>query len=41
MEIKVKRFADNGDTTMGLFLINDKFYCFTIEDEESLKVLIK
>jgi hypothetical protein len=33
MEIKVKRFADNGDTTMGIFLINDKFYCFTIEDE--------
>ena len=34
MEILVKRFADNGDTTMGALLINDKFQCFTIEDEE-------
>ena len=34
MEISVKRFADNGDTSMGTFNINGKFMCFTIEDEE-------
>jgi hypothetical protein len=33
MDLLVKRFADNGDTTMGAFYINSKFYCFTIEDE--------
>lgn len=34
MKITVKRFADNGDTTMGLFYIDGIFKCFTIEDEE-------
>lgn len=39
MKITVKRFADNGDTTMGLFYIDGIFKCFTIEDEErSVKV---
>jgi hypothetical protein len=34
MEIVVKRFADNEDTTMGILYINGIFQCFTIEDEE-------
>lgn len=34
MEIVVKRFADNNDTSMGIFYINGIFECFTIEDEE-------
>lgn len=34
MNITVKRFADNGDTTMGLLYIDGIFKCFTIEDEE-------
>jgi len=34
MEILVKRFADNGDTTMGAFYVDGEFKCFTIEDEE-------
>lgn len=34
MEIVVKRFADNGDTTLGALYINGKFQCFTVEDEE-------
>ena len=34
MELLVKRFADNNDTTMGAFYINGRFMCFTIEDEE-------
>lgn len=33
MEITVKRFADNGDTTMGAMYIDGNFQCFTIEDE--------
>lgn len=34
MELTVKRFADNGDTTLGAFYINGIFKCFTVEDEE-------
>lgn len=34
MKLTVKRFADNGDTTMGAFYINGVFECFTIEDEQ-------
>jgi len=34
MEIVVKRFADNGDTTLGILYINGIFECFTVEDEE-------
>ena len=34
MEVVVKRFADNGDTTMGILYIDGVFQCFTIEDEE-------
>ena len=36
MEIVVKRFADNGRASMGLFYIDGIFNCFTIEDEERL-----
>jgi hypothetical protein len=34
MELEVKRFADDGDTTMGILYIDGVFECFTIEDEE-------
>ena len=34
MELEVKRFADNGDTTLGVLFINGVFECFTVEDEE-------
>lgn len=34
MEIVVKRFADNGDSTLGVLYINGVFECFTVEDEE-------
>ena len=34
MEIEIKRFADNGDTTLGILFINGVFECFTVEDEE-------
>ena len=34
MKITVKRFADNGDTTLGILYINGIFECFTVEDEE-------
>ena len=34
MELVVKRFADNGDTTLGILYINGIFECFTVEDEE-------
>jgi hypothetical protein len=34
MELTVKRFADNGDTTLGILYINEVFECFTVEDEE-------
>lgn len=34
MEIVVKRFADNEDTTLGILYINGIFECFTVEDEE-------
>jgi len=34
MKLTVKRFADNGDTTLGAFYIDGVFQCFTVEDEE-------
>lgn len=34
MELTVKRFADNGDTTLGVLYIDGVFQCFTVEDEE-------
>lgn len=37
MKIKISRFADNGDTTLGLIFIDGIFQCFTVEDEEREK----
>ena len=37
MEIRLKRIADNGDTSISLFYIDDEFQCFVIEDEERKK----
>jgi hypothetical protein len=34
MKVLIKRFADNGDTTLGALYINGIFKCFTVEDEE-------
>jgi hypothetical protein len=34
MKIDVKRFADNNDTTLGIFYIDGIFECFTVEDQE-------
>lgn len=34
MKLTVKRFADNGDTTLGILYVNGIFNCFTVEDEE-------
>jgi len=33
MELTVKRFSDNGESTLGLFIINEAFSCYTLEDE--------
>ena len=33
MKINVKRYLDDGDTTMGLMFINGKYVCETLEDE--------
>jgi len=33
MDILLKRFSDDGDSTLGLFFIDGKFSCFTLEDE--------
>ena len=41
MKLEVKRFADNGDTTIGAFYINGIFKCFTIEDQEQKGEKIK
>jgi hypothetical protein len=34
MKLTVKRFADNGDTTLGILFVDNVFECFTVEDEE-------
>jgi hypothetical protein len=34
MRLTVKRFADNGDTTLGILYVDGIFQCFTVEDEE-------
>lgn len=33
MELTVIRYSDNGESTLGLLLINGKFSCYTLEDE--------
>lgn len=39
MELRVKRFSDNGESTLGLLFINGDFMCYTLEDEKrNLKV---
>lgn len=32
MRISVKRYSDNGESTLGLLYVNNKFFCYTIED---------
>lgn len=34
MEISVVRYSSGEESTLGLFLINGKFACYTLEDEE-------
>ncbi len=34
MKLTVKRFADNGETTLGILYIDGVFECFTVEDQE-------
>lgn len=34
MEITVKRYSDNKESTLGLMFIDGKFECYTLEDEE-------
>ena len=34
MELQLKRFKDDGDTTLGVFFINGVAQCFMVEDEE-------
>jgi len=34
MKIEVLRYADNGNATLGLLLVDGVFNCFTVEDEE-------
>jgi len=33
MELLIKRYSDNGESTLGLFFIDGKFVCYTLEDE--------
>lgn len=34
MKLTVKRFADNGETTLGILYVDGVFECFTVEDQE-------
>lgn len=34
MELKVIRYSDNGESTLGLLFINEDFACYTLEDEK-------
>jgi hypothetical protein len=34
MKLTVKRFADDGETTLGILYIDGVFECFTVEDQE-------
>ena len=34
MKIQVLRFSDNGNSTLGVMLIDNFFACYTLEDEE-------
>ena len=33
MELKVLRYSDNGESTIGLLFVDGKFECYTLEDE--------
>jgi hypothetical protein len=33
MELKVLRYSDNGESTLGLLFIDGEFECYTLEDE--------
>jgi len=33
MHLKLTRFSDNSNATLGLLYIDDEFFCFTLEDE--------
>ncbi len=40
MNLKLTRFSDNGDSTLGLIFIDNKFSCFALEDESrEIKVM--
>jgi len=32
MKLKLQRFHDNGQATLGMLFVDDKFECFTLED---------
>ena len=34
MKLEVKRFNDTGEASLGILLIDGKFECYTLEDEE-------
>ena len=39
MQLDVIRYSDNGESTLGLLMVNGKFQCYTLEDElRSVKV---
>ena len=34
MKLELKRFVDDGDTTLGAFFIDGVFFCFMVEDQQ-------
>lgn len=34
MKLRLLRYSDNGESTLGLLFINDVFFCYTLEDEK-------
>lgn len=34
MELRVDRYSDNGESTLGLLFLDGEFMCYTIEDEK-------
>lgn len=37
MELKLLRYSDNGESTLGLLFVNKEFQCYTLEDERRTK----
>jgi len=33
MKLKLLRYSDNGNSTLGLLFIDNEFFCYTLEDE--------